>query len=207
MNFPKRHRALRLVGVRRLATAAALVLAVLALPSAGAAALTVSPAGTYDETSTDMNLEVRSNGQRALCSTTAKQFTIASNGIGSFALGDVTFSGCSTPLFAWQRMDQTAAWGLVVTLLTGGGVAMTITVPTDGLLIENPICKVWLGGTITKLAASTTLPATVTTFATSATTLRATRVAPTHPFCGVPVGLALGMYLTLTLDRAMTVAG
>lgn len=89
--------------------------------SGGAAALTVTPTGSYTLTSVgNVLLRFSSTGQTLTCTTSSIPITLGSNGRGTVPARSAIYRGCSNSLLGTFTMTQTSAWNLKVLLTTLG---------------------------------------------------------------------------------------
>lgn len=121
---------------RGLAIGVAAFFAVL-IASTGAAALAVSPSGSYTATSTNLAFTLDSSGQRLACTSASISATLSSNGLATAPPGSLTFSGCSNPLLGTFTITQTRTVTAQVVLApidaTRNLVGLRIVVPLDAM--------------------------------------------------------------------------
>lgn len=193
--------------LRKCALLLAVVLATSTAASAGASALTVSPAGTYDAMSGYVRIELTSNGQTFTCTSWSDLWlAMPANGAGVIPLGNVSLTGCINPSVGSVRIDAPAAWPAIITL-AGGSVDLTITIPVNGLRINGGGCTIWLEGTMTHTAGASTLPIGFLQWWITSSSLRVSRSSGSA-FCLIaPAGLAATVEGDFEFDRIMSVAG
>jgi hypothetical protein len=192
-----------------LGVAGTLALACAAQP---AAALTVSPTGTYSHVSTTSHIwTFTTTGQAFPCTSATGSLSVAANGSGSSPLGNAVFGGCTSGIWGAATITQPKTWPMQVQQTPVGGgvkVSLAFTVPTGGVQLVIAGCKLTLNGTIAlSRTFGSPLPATITT----ADVLTVTRslVIDSAVNCSPLIG-SVGQGMTSTgsssLSRAMTVS-
>jgi hypothetical protein len=177
-----------------------------------AAALTVSPTGTYSHASAGTQTWTFSTtSQTFSCSNTTGSFAVAANGSGSSLNGNGLFGGCVSGIWGNVAITQTQAWPMQVqqTPVAGGvKVSLAFTVPNAGLkIVVAGACQLTLHGTMEFSRTVASLPTSITT----ADPLSVSRALVIDSAAGCsPLIASVGQGVTSTgastLNRTMTVS-
>jgi hypothetical protein len=196
---------------RILGISAAILIALLS--AAPAAAMTISPSGTYRLTAGTTILRLRSNGLSSTCQSSEILMSVASFGVGIIPLGGLNFGSCTNPLIGRFTVEQPLAWAVVMALLpepfgSATRIGAIIRIPRDGMELRGAACSVWLGsGNFLTAHLYPGLPVVVSTadvFTTAVTVMTVTRT-NCSPLTAI-VGLNLDWIGSYTFDRSMIVS-
>lgn len=123
---------------------AAILAAAAAVPSV-AAAVTVSPTGTYVLTSSNTRITPTSTRQALTCAVFRIIYTVTASGVISIPAGSVSASGCTHVSIGTFTVSQPVAWSGAITR-SGAQTIKRISIPAGGFGITSALCSFALGG-------------------------------------------------------------